>query len=75
MTTPKCRKEFYTLTKGQQMMWARAKRAGYEPLLHTDGSLHRTRCPKCYRNALIYNKVNIGAYVVCSNKHFTPFDK
>jgi len=73
MSTPKYKKEFHTLTKGQQLMWVRAKRAGFEPLLKLDGSLRRAKCPKCRRNALIYNKVAI-AYIVCSNKHFTPFD-
>jgi len=68
-------KEFYTLLNGQQAMWARAKKAGYEPLLKMDGSLRRTTCKKhkCKRNALIYNKVDT-AYVVCNKGHFTPFD-
>ena len=73
-STAKHVKEFYTLPNGQQAMWARAKKAGYEPLLKMDGSLRRATCqtPKCRRNALIYNKVDT-AYVVCSKGHFNPF--
>ncbi len=70
-------KEFYTLPNGQRAMWARAKKAGYEPLLKMDGSLRRTRCPKCRRNALIYSKVGIAynsTIITCSEGHFTPFD-
>ncbi len=74
MDTPKWRKEFHTLTKGQQVMWVRAKKAGFEPLLKLDGSLRRARCPQCRRNALVYNKVD-AAHIVCSNEHFTPFNK
>ena len=70
----KHRKEFYTLPIGQREMWSRAKKGGFEPLLNLDGSLYRTICPKCNRNALVYNKVDTS-YVACSEKHLTPFDK
>ncbi len=73
MPTPKYKREFHTLTKGQKTMWVRAIKAGFEPLLTVDGSLRRTKCPKCRRNALIYTKVDL-TYIVCSNAHFTPFN-